>query len=102
MTDHPADPLAGFSGFEWDEAKRSRNVLKHGIDFPDALAVFTDPSAMVIRSPVSSEEVRYLIVGRAAQRMITVIFTRRGDLIRLISARVARRTERKRYDPASR
>jgi uncharacterized DUF497 family protein len=85
--------------FVWDERKRLSNIEKHGIDFQDAIEVFSDPDALSFQSRVEHEEDRYLIIGRCQGRVITVIFTWRGDTIRVISARMARREERQRYGP---
>jgi len=85
--------------FVWDERKRHSNVVKHGIDFQDAIEVFSDPDALSIKSRAEHEEDRHLIVGRCKGRVIAVIFTWRGDTIRVISARIARREERQRYGP---
>jgi uncharacterized DUF497 family protein len=84
--------------FEWDENKRRVNVAKHGIDFADAKDVFDDPSSCSYQSHQSyEEERRYVTVGRAKGVLMAVIFTRRGEAIRIISARVARQNERKMY-----
>ena len=82
--------------FEWDKAKRKDNNKKHGIDFARARRVFLDPDALVMEASHKSEE-RLLIVGRMEALLITVVFTMRGQRIRIISARHARRSERKRY-----
>jgi uncharacterized DUF497 family protein len=84
--------------FEWDENKRLSNVEKHGIDFVDCLDVFLDPDAFVYLSMRSETEKRYVITGRVRERSMSVVFTRRGSLIRLISARVSRRNERRQYE----
>jgi uncharacterized protein len=85
--------------FAWDERKRHSNIEKHGIDFQDAIEVFGDPDALSIISRAGHEEDRHLIIGRCKGRVIAVIFTWRGDTIRLISGRIARREERQRYGP---
>jgi uncharacterized DUF497 family protein len=87
------------NNFVWDEQKRLSNIEKHGIDFQDAIEVFRDPDALSFKSKAEHEEDRNLIIGRCNGRVITVIFTWRGDTIRVISARIARREERQRYGP---
>lgn len=82
--------------YEWDEAKREANFLKHDIDFWDALEVFERPHLM-IRSDRNGEE-RWGALGLFGDRAIVVFFTPRGSVRRLISARSARRNERKIYD----
>lgn len=89
----------GDSNFIWDEQKRLSNIEKHGIDFQDAIEVFGDPDALSFKSKAGRGEDRYLIIGRCKGRVIAVVFTWRGDTIRVISARVARREERQRYGP---
>jgi uncharacterized protein len=83
--------------FEWDENKRRINVVKHGIDFEDAKEVFFDPAAYMSLSPRTVSERRYVTVGLMRGALIAVIFTRRGNAIRIISARAARRIERQTY-----
>ena len=87
------------TSFMWDEFKRLSNIEKHGIDFQDVIEVFDDPDALSVRSAVETSEGRHLIIGRCKGRVITVIFTWRGNTVRVISARVARREERQRYGP---
>jgi uncharacterized DUF497 family protein len=92
------DVIASRPEFEWDENKRLSNVDKHGLDFVDCLDVFLDPGAFVYLSARSETEKRYVIVGRVRQRNVSVVFTRRGSLVRLISARISRRNERRQYE----
>jgi uncharacterized DUF497 family protein len=88
--------------FEWDEHKRRGNLAKHRIDFADALAVFSDQRGFIYRSEVSTGEERHVAIGMAGERCLAVVFTKREEVIRLISARRARRTERRRYEEAQR
>jgi uncharacterized DUF497 family protein len=78
--------------FEWDEAKRSSNLDKHGIDFEDAILVFERPF-LVLRSDRAGEE-RWLALGWMKDREIAVVFVTRDGRRRLISARRARTHER--------
>ena len=68
----------------------------HGIDFLYAVEVFAVPH---VEEPArqTAGEARCLVIGIVGDRMITVIFVRRGDVTRLISARSARHGERRRY-----
>lgn len=84
--------------FEWDENKRLSNIRKHGIDFLDARWVFSDPNAITFPSHRDHAEPRFLTVGRVGIRAVTVVFTMRGDRIRIISARRCRAQERRRYE----
>lgn len=85
--------IEGLTRFEWDEAKRLSNIEKHGIDFVDVTATFFDDQSLVYQSPVLSVEPRSVLIGEAHGRVIAVIFTVRDGVVRLISARRARRIE---------
>ena len=84
--------------YEWDPAKAEANYRKHGVRFSDALAVFGDDGAVTIMDSNPDEE-RYAIIGfDASVRLLVVAFTWRGtDVVRLISARKATRTEAEIY-----
>jgi uncharacterized DUF497 family protein len=86
--------------FEWDEAKRLANVAKHGIDFVDAKQIWLGDVLEIRSSQDHHREPRHLAYGLMSDRLITVIFTWRGNNIRLISARSARHHERKAYQNA--
>ena len=78
--------------FEFDAKKSSSNKMKHGIDFRQAQKLWDDPD--LIEIPVrTSDEPRFLVVGRIADRFWSGIITYRGDKIRIISVRRARKEE---------
>lgn len=80
--------------FEYDPAKSAANKDKHGIDFDAAQALWTDGKlAELISKAHVSEEVRYLGIGRIKGKHWTAIFARRGEAIRIISVRRARKEE---------
>ena len=82
---------------EWDESKDLVNRKKHGISFDTASLVFADPDRITIYDSVHSNgEDRYITIGRVG-RILFVVFTERGDVARLISARLATKEERKVY-----
>jgi uncharacterized DUF497 family protein len=83
--------------FEWDENKRRVNIEKHGIDFVDAVNIFQDSAMFSYLSSHPTHETRHVSVGRVGNRLIAVISTQRGSNLRIISARMARQTERDRY-----
>jgi uncharacterized DUF497 family protein len=84
--------------YEWDKRKAQANLQKHGIDFADAVAVLEDNSAVTIEDHYPSEE-RFITIGLdALGRILVVIYTWRGDRIRLISARKATPREQKQYE----
>ena len=82
-------------GFEWNEEKREQTILKHGIDFVDAIGIF-DGEEDVAPSDHYGEQ-RWIAVGLLNGIEIAVIYTMRGDTCRIITARRARRYERKEY-----
>jgi uncharacterized DUF497 family protein len=78
--------------FEFDAKKSSSNKIKHGIDFRQAQKLWDDPD--LIEIPVrTSDEPRFLVVGRISDRCWSGIITYRGDKIRIISVRRARKEE---------
>lgn len=84
--------------FEWDEAKASANLLRHGIDPADAATSFDDERAMTMSDPDVVGEERFITVAMDVfGRILVTAWTFRGDLIRLISARKASAGERRRY-----
>lgn len=83
--------------YEWDEEKAASNIQKHKVDFADAATVFEDEQALTIEDEDPDEE-RFVTMGRdALGRVIVVVYTWRGDLIRIISARKATPQEREVY-----
>ena len=83
--------------FEWDNDKAMTNLRKHGIRFADVIGIFDDPNAIVMEDPDHAED-RYVAIGiDGFGRLLVVVYTYRGDKIRLISARKATRNEHKRY-----
>ena len=83
----------------WDPAKAESNFRKHKISFSDAEAVLFDPMALTVEDETSEGEDRFVSVGAdALNRVVVVVYTYRGDDIRLISARRATRRERKAYE----
>jgi hypothetical protein len=83
------------SGFEWDDDKSTANLAKHGIDFDGASGIFYGP--IVVRQSDRNNEERWIAIGSLEDRLITVVFTRRADFLRIISARRARKNEEREY-----
>lgn len=81
---------------EWDEAKAASNLSKHSIDFNDAMEVLAGPS--LLRRSDRNKEERWLAIGEMEGRVIAIAFTWRGDTLRIISARRARKNEKRAYD----
>ena len=86
--------------FEWHDEKAARNLAKHGVSFDEACSVFGDPLAITIADPLhSKDEERFINLGHSHRgRLLVVIFAERGDNIRIVSARLATRRERKDYE----
>ncbi|MEK6801853.1 MAG: BrnT family toxin [Nitrospirota bacterium] len=86
--------------FQWDEAKRTANIAKHGIDFLDVPEIFT--SLMLVGPDLRKDygESRKIGFGYIRGRLMAVVFTERAKLIRIISARKANTREEARYQKA--
>ena len=75
--------------YQWDRNKAATNLDKHGIDFADAVSVFSDDLAITIFDDRFEEE-RFVTIGiDMLNRILVVVYTMRDDEIRLISARKA-------------
>ncbi|MBW4469683.1 MAG: BrnT family toxin [Stenomitos rutilans HA7619-LM2] len=86
--------------FQWNPDKAFSNAEKHGVSFEEAITVFGDPLAVTILDPDHSlGEHRFLTTGSStAQRLLVISHTERAGEIRLISARLATRQERRNYE----
>jgi uncharacterized protein len=86
--------------FQWNPSKAVSNAEKHGVSFEEAVTVFGDPLAVTISDPDHFVgEFRLLTTGLSrAQRLLVVSHTERADEVRLISARLATRQERRSYE----
>jgi len=86
--------------FEWDSEKAARNLAKHDVSFEEASTVFGDPLGKIVQDPRHAlGEQRFVLLGHSErQRFLTIMFTDRGEAIRLISARKATRRERREYE----
>jgi len=83
----------------WDPEKAASNVGKHGVRFAEAIPVLEDPLAVTVLDDESDPlEQRAVAIGFGALgRILVVVYTWRGDDIRLISARLAEPHEREAY-----
>ncbi len=84
--------------FEWSPSKAAANFKKHGVRFEHAVLAFDDPFALDERD--ESEDYggdRFLLTGRGADGILVVVYTERGQRIRIISAREATEYERRNY-----
>jgi uncharacterized protein len=85
--------------FEWDPDKNRRNDRKHGISFEEAATVWADAFALIVADPTHSvgEEREWIIGVSEWESLMVVVFTQRGDRVRIISARLANQRERDGY-----
>jgi uncharacterized protein len=84
--------------FEWDAAKAQSNLAKHRVTFEAARRVFDDAFAFDRLEIVSDRtEVRYVVTGMVNGVLLTVVYTERGERVRIISARKATRHEQADY-----
>lgn len=85
--------------FVWDETKRLSNLEKHGLDFKDAHLVYDNPDKCTYDSSRLDER-RWMDIAVAVihGRLLALIYTERGDQVRLISFRPASREEREQYE----
>jgi uncharacterized DUF497 family protein len=78
--------------FEFDPVKNATNKAKHGIDFVEAQALWLDDG--LLEAPLlPKDEPRFLVIGRLEGKHWAAICTRRGEAVRIISVRRARKTE---------
>ena len=84
----------------WDPEKARSNSRKHGVTSIEAASVFKDVLSATIRDPLHSiEEDRYITIGRSDRgRTLVVVHSDLGETIRVISARLAIRRERREYE----
>jgi uncharacterized DUF497 family protein len=86
--------------FEWHDDKAESNALKHGITFEEAVTVFADPYLLFTEDVQHSQrEEREWAIGESENgSIVVVVFTMRGERIRIISARRATKRECQRYE----
>lgn len=86
--------------FEWDPEKAAANRIVHGITFDEASTAFKDVLSLTIYDPLHSEnEARFVLIGNSFKnRLLVVVHTERGERIRIISARKAKKKERQHYE----
>lgn len=86
--------------FEWDLRKAEANFRKHGVRFAESLPVFEDELALTMTDEDSDpDEQRFVSLGSGAkERVLVVVYSYRGEAIRIISARPAEPHERKQYE----
>jgi uncharacterized DUF497 family protein len=83
--------------FEFDPKKSDSNKQKHGIDFYEAQTLWSDPDLIEI-SVKTSDEPRYLVIGKISEKHWSGVITYRGDKLRIISVRRSRKEEVEIYE----
>ena len=87
------------SGFEWDPRKAAANLRQHGVDFADAAGALEDDLGRTIPEPSTDLEERFVTLGSDPHgRLLVVVWTWRGERLRIISARRATGVERRSYE----
>ena len=88
--------------FEWDSEKNRKNIRKHRVDFKEAETVFEDVNAIeIFDEEHSKNEERFIIIGistKERELMVCHCYRNGGDIIRLISARKATKSEKEFYE----
>jgi uncharacterized DUF497 family protein len=84
----------------WDPRKARSNLRKHGVCFEEAASVFRDVFSITIVDPLhSAEESRFVTIGQSDRgRTLIVVHSEDEEDIRIISARIATRQERIKYE----
>ena len=91
--------IVGELAFEWDEAKATANLERHGVSFPEATEVFLDPFARLLALEFLDDEERETTIGESLSlRLLLVVHTERSERHRIITARVATAHERRWYE----
>jgi uncharacterized DUF497 family protein len=86
--------------FEWNDKKARLNKRKHKLTFEEASTIFGDSLSVTIPDTVHSiGEDRFITIGTSINnRLLVVVHTDRGDIIRIISARKATQNEKRQYE----
>ena len=86
--------------FEWDPRKAAANLAKDKVSFEEAATVFGDPLGRIVADPRhSAEEERHVLMGISKERrLLAVMYIERAEAVRVISARLATRPERRDYE----
>jgi hypothetical protein len=86
--------------FDWDEEKAEANIKKHGVSFEVAIYIWLGPVVEREDNRFDYGEERLIAFGEVDGRVLAVVYTWRGDVCRIISARRANRHERTAYRQA--
>jgi len=84
--------------FEWDEEKRARNLIKHGVDLVDAALIFEGPVFTMSDMRKDYGKPRSISIGIVDDGLFVVVHTERDGVMRLISARQGGRRDHAKYE----
>ena len=84
--------------YEWDELKATANIIKHGVEFEDALEFAWEASVEVFDSRKDYKEQRSIAMSCIRGRLHVLVYTRRGDGVRVVSLRKANKREIRKYE----
>lgn len=84
--------------FEWDEEKAAVNYTKHGVRFETASKVFADENKLIRSDEEHPWEKRYDVLGKVGKVLFVVCTFKKGNVVRIISARRASEREKERYE----
>ena len=88
-------------GFQWNDGNSSKNWTRHRVTQTEAEQVFLNRPLVVVATPFLPEARQFAFGRTDAGRLLTVVFTTRGSLLRVISVRPMSRRERRGYGKAS-
>jgi len=94
------EEFSDWTGFQWDKGNRNKNLIKHSVEDLECEQVFLNEPLIILDDPKhSGTEKRFAAFGQTdAGRLLVLVFTKRGELLRVISARDMNRWERKFYE----
>ena len=84
--------------FEWDDDKRREGIAIHGVDMVFAAAMFAGGTVTAEDGRTDYGETRHVAIGKVDDDLLVVVFSERGERIRLISARKAGRRDRRKFE----
>jgi len=89
--------------FQWDDGNREKNWIKHRVTSAECEEAFFDPHKRLLHPTLHGEgETRHVLIGYTMdKRLLCIVFTIRGHMVRVISARDARKRERGLYEEAT-
>ncbi len=94
------DFFPDIEGFQWDQGNSSKNWARHRVSQTEAEQVFLNRPLVVAGAPLKNEPRQFTFGQTDAGRLLTVVFTIRGSLLRVISVRPMSRRERRGYGEA--